>query len=183
VTDTLAEVIILPVEQAAPRLLGWRLLSRVDSKVAELVITELEAYGGEDDPASHAYRGPTARNAAMFAEAGTLYVYRSYGVHWCANVVTGPVGKGEAILLRGGRPTKGRSTMEQRRGRSGHLADGPGKLCQSLGVTGDLDGTSLLVGSVRLLPPSSPIEGTIVASPRVGITRATDRLWRFSLVA
>ena len=180
-SDQLLELLTLPVEQAAPALLGWRLHSAVDGNVTEVEIEEVEAYGGTDDPASHAYRGRTDRNASMFGAAGTLYVYRSYGVHWCANVVTGRQGEGRAVLLRGGVPTEGLSILETRRGGADHLTDGPGKLCQALAINGDHDGTSLLDGPVRLLPPTSPLDGTVVATPRIGITRATDRLWRFTL--
>ncbi len=149
--------------------------------VTEVVLTEVEAYGGPDDQASHASNGQTRRNRSMFGPAGTLYVYRSYGVHWCANVVTGPVGTGEAVLLRAGRPIDGEEVIRQRRGRSDHLCDGPGKLCQALGITGVHDGTSLEDGPVRLIP-AQETPGTVVATPRVGITKATDRLWRFVLV-
>ncbi len=178
----LIDVLRRPVEEAAPTLLGARLQSDIGGQVTEVIITEVEAYGGIDDPASHAYPGPTVRNASMFREAGTLYVYRSYGVHWCANVVTGEEGDGQAVLLRGGRPTRGLHSMRLRRGRSDHLADGPGKLCQALGIDGVLDGSSLLDGPVRLTLPSEPVTGTVIATPRVGITKGADRLWRFTLV-
>ncbi len=170
-----------PVEAAAPALLGARLISRIGRQETEVILTEVEAYGGASDPASHAYRGPTGRNASMFRGAGTLYVYRSYGVHWCANVVTGEAGTGEAILIRGGRPTRGIPTMERRRRRSDHLTDGPGKLCQALAIDGTLDGSSVLDGPVRLLAPTEPVAGTVIATPRIGITREVDRLWRFTL--
>ncbi len=179
---TLIDLLRRPVEEAAPALLGTRLTSRIGGQVTEVILTEVEAYGGASDPASHAYRGPTARNASMFREAGTLYVYRSYGVHWCANVVTGETGSGEAILIRAGRPIRGIPTIERRRRRPDHLTDGPGKLCQALAIDGSLDGSSILDGPVRLLPPSEPVAGTVIATPRVGITREVDRLWRFTLV-
>jgi DNA-3-methyladenine glycosylase len=171
-----------PVAEVARALLGWRLRSVIEDVPTEVVVIEVEAYGGSDDPASHAFHGPTIRNASMFMEAGTLYVYRSYGVHWCANVVTGPVGDGRAVLVRGGRPTAGIATIEQRRGRRDHLADGPGKLCEALGITGVHDGSSLSDGAIRLLPPHPEVGGRIEVSARVGITKATDRLWRFTLV-
>ena len=180
-SDQLLELLTLPVEQAAPALLGWRLRSAIDGHVTEVEIEEVEAYGGADDPASHAYRGRTNRNASMFGEAGTLYVYRSYGVHWCANVVTGRQGEGRAVLLRGGVPTEGLAILEARRGRVDHLTDGPGRLCQALAINGDHDGISLLNGPVRLRPPTSPLAGAVVATPRIGISKATERLWRFTL--
>lgn len=169
----------LPVEEVAPLLLGAHLRTEVAGSVTELMITEVEAYGS-DDPASHAYRGQTDANRSMFMEAGTLYVYRSYGIHWCANVVTGAAGIGEAVLLRAGIPTIGESTMKVRRGRQDHLCDGPGKLCQALGIAGRFDGSSLETGPVHLTLGEGG--GRVIATQRIGITRATDRLWRFVLV-
>lgn len=168
------------VAAAARGLLGRRLRSEVGGLVCEVVLNEVEAYGGADDPASHGFGGPTRRNASMFGPPGTLYVYRSYGVHWCMNVVTGPAGRASAVLLRGGRPVVGEEHMRRRRGRVDHLCDGPGRLSQALGVTGEHDGTSLLAGPVRLL--GSPVPGPVAAGPRVGITRAVERAWRFRLV-
>lgn len=162
-------------------MLGLRLRSEVGDEVAEVVITEVEAYAGLEDPAAHAYRGPTLRNASMFEEPGSLYVYRSYGIHWCANVVTGPPERGEAVLLRGGEPSAGIEVMRRRRGRPDHLADGPGKLAQALGITGVLDGTSVLDGPVRLLEGPA-LDATILATPRIGITKAVERPWRFVLI-
>jgi DNA-3-methyladenine glycosylase len=169
------------VVAAARGLVGRRLRSEVGGVACEVLLTEVEAYGGADDPASHGFRGRTPRNASMFAPAGTLYVYRSYGVHWCMNVVTGPAGQASAVLLRGGRPLAGEEHMRRRRDREDHLCDGPGRLSQALGVTGEMDGTSLLDGAVRLLGEAAP--GTVAAAgPRVGISRAVDRPWRFRLV-
>ena len=169
------------VEIVARRLLGHRLVTEFGDRTV-VVIDEVEAYGGVDDPASHAYRGPTARNASMFGVAGTLYVYRSYGIHWCANVATGPAGKGQAVLIRGGKVVEGGQTVVRRRGRADHLADGPGKLTQALGITGDHDGTSVLRGPVRLEPGPAPDPAAIRATPRIGITREVDRPWRFVAV-
>ena len=180
-SDGLVELLCRPVTEAAIGLLGWRLQSGEGSATTEVVLTEVEAYGGASDPASHAYRGKTNRNASMFLEAGALYVYRSCGIHWCANAVVGPVGEGAAVLLRAGKPTKGRTVMESRRGRQDHLADGPGKLCQAMSIDGTHDGTSLVDGPIRLVPPDGRADGFVTASPRIGISRATDRLWRFSL--
>jgi DNA-3-methyladenine glycosylase len=171
-----------PVIEVAPRLIGMRIRTEIGGAVTEVMLTEVEAYAGEQDPASHAFRGRTARNGAMFGPPGTLYVYRSYGLHWCMNVVTGMMGLPHAVLLRGGVPVAGEDTMVRRRGRRDHIADGPGKLTQALGVAGDHDGTSVLDGPVRLLAGVVP-EGTIVATPRIGITKAADRPWRFVLAA
>ncbi len=163
----------------APLLLGAILTSNVDGEETSVVITEVEAYT-QDDPASHSYRGRTERNSSMFGPPGTLYVYRSYGIHWCMNIATGPEGEGEAILVRAGRPLEGLDVMIERRGRTDHLSDGPGKLCQALGVSGIHDGLDLLTdGPIRL------DEGTVlesVATPRVGISKAVDRRWRWVVV-
>ena len=168
-----------PVLEAARWLLGRRLVSEAGGARTAVILTEVEAYDGADDPASHAFRGRTPRNASMFGPAGTLYVYRSYGVHWCMNVVCGPIGVASAVLLRGGRPVEGVETMTTRRGGRRPMAVGPGNLTQALGVTGDLDGSSLDDGPVRL--EGAAIEGTVVSSPRVGISRAQERPWRFVL--
>ena len=163
---------------AARALLGRLLVSDVDGVRVAVRISEVEAYGGADDPASHAYRGQTDRNRTMFGPPGHLYVYRSYGLHWCANVVCGAVGAGSAVLLRGGTPEEGVEAMERRRGRQDHLADGPGRLCQALGITGAHDGIDVATGAVRIEGRRST-QGAVVSTPRIGITRATNRDWRF----
>jgi DNA-3-methyladenine glycosylase len=168
------------VTESARGLLGWRLCSQLEGVDCEVLLTEVEAYGGDDDPASHGFRGRSRRNAGMFGPAGTLYVYRSYGVHWCMNVVTGVEGRASAVLLRGGLPLVGEEHMCRRRGRSDHLTDGPGKLAQAMGVGGTQDGASVIGGPVRLLA-GPPIDRRVVASPRIGITRAAERPWRFVL--
>jgi len=180
VTDGLRALLDGPVIEAAPGLLGHRLVTDIGGAVCRVVITEVEAYGGPLDPASHAHRGPTPRTEVMFGPPGRLYVYRSYGIHWCMNIVAGPAGEASAVLLRGGRPVDGVGAMERRRGRRDHLADGPGKLCQALGVTGDHNGLSVFDGPVRLAA-GDPEEGTILATPRVGVARAAARPWRFVL--
>ena len=169
------------VDRVARRLLGQLLVTDFGTRTV-VAINEVEAYGGTDDPASHAFRGPTARNASMFGSTGTLYVYRSYGIHWCANIVTGLAGEGQAVLIRGGRIVEGRDIAVRRRGRTDHLADGPGKLTQALGITGDHDGTSVLSGPVRLEPGHPPDASLVRATPRIGITREVDRPWRFVVV-
>jgi len=165
--------------EAARALLGCRIATTFDGQLTEVIITEVEAYAGADEPASHAFRGMTPRNRSMFGPPGTLYVYRSYGIHWCMNVVTGEIDLPHAVLLRGGVPVRGISTLVKRRGRSDHLVDGPGKLCQALGVTGDCDGTSVVDGPVRLMGGSGG--GEITASPRIGLSKAKDRPWRYVL--
>ena len=170
-----------PVEDIAPGLLGLRLRTELPPGPTEVVITEVEAYAGDRDPASHAFRGQTPRNASMFGSRGTLYVYRSYGIHWCMNIVAGGPGDPSAVLLRAGRPLVGADLMARRRGRADHLADGPGKLTQALGVTGETDGTSVWAGPVQLLPGPER-QGQIIASPRIGISKAVARPWRFVLV-
>jgi DNA-3-methyladenine glycosylase len=167
------------VVEAAQQILGWRLASAFGGDLTEVVIVETEAYRGADDPASHAYRGRTSRNVAMYGEPGTLYVYRSYGVHWCANMVAGSAGEASAVLIRCGVPVAGIERMQQRRDRMDHLADGPGKLCAALAITGDCDGTSLEHGPVRLTPRRTSEPFQIETGRRIGITRAVDRPWRF----
>lgn len=168
-----------PPEEAAPRLLGAHLVSVIEGDEVIVRILEVEAYKGGDDPASHAYRGETRRNAPMFGRPGTLYVYRSYGIHNCANSSAGPEGVGWGILIRGGEVVEGNGVAARRRGRRTELADGPGKLCQALGITLEHNGTDLLNSSsvVHLLPGETP--EFVMATPRVGISKAKDRMWRF----
>ena len=164
------------VHEVARELLGTTFL--VDGVGGTLV--EVEAYA-PDDPASHSYRGRTRRNAAMFGPAGTLYVYRSYGIHWCANVVCGRDGGGSAVLLRALEPTHGLEQMSTRRGVVDPLllCSGPGRLTQALSITGVHDGLPLDSPPFRLVPRREAPE--TVASPRVGITRAGDLPWRYSV--
>ncbi len=168
----------------APDLLGLVLESTVGGYPVRGRIMEVEAYR-EDDPASHTFRGRTARNLTMFGPAGHLYVYLSYGVHQCANIVTGPSGSGAAVLLRGVAPVSGIDTMRtRRRGRQDHeLADGPGKLCQALAIGAHHDGIDVCSPSseIRLLDDGFVICGAIRTGPRIGISRGTDRPWRFRL--
>jgi DNA-3-methyladenine glycosylase len=177
--DAFDELVAGDVVDIARRLLGDRVSTDFDGESTEVMLTEVEAYAGERDPASHAFRGRTPRNGSMFGPPGTLYVYRSYGIHWCMNLVVAETGTPHAILLRGGVPLTGRRVMEDRRGRTDHLVDGPGKLCGSLGVTGDHDGTSVLDGPVRLGPGRLPEGWQIAATPRVGISVARTQDWRF----
>lgn len=178
----LRELLAQPVLEVAPRLLGMTVRTTFGGDEVVVALDEVEAYVGDQDPASHAYRGRTARNGAMFGPPGTLYVYRSYGLHWCMNVVTGAENLPHAVLLRGGVVVVGRDVAVARRGRADHLADGPGKLTQALAVTRDHDGASVFDGPVRLEEgPGAPDPSHIRATPRIGITKAVDRPWRFVL--
>lgn len=140
-------------------------------------IVEVEAYAGADDPASHAYRGPGARNAAMFGQPGHAYVYLSHGIHLCLNVVCHPEGIGGGILLRAGEVVDGLEVAHDRRGRRADLARGPGRLGQALGITLADSGEDLRTGRLRLRPAEHPVD--VVSGPRVGVSRAADRPWRF----
>jgi len=144
------------------------------------VVVETEAYA-PDDPASHSYGGRTLRNAAMFGPPGHLYVYRSYGIHWCANVVCGDIGTGAAVLLRALEPVRGIEEMQARRGLDELtlLCAGPGRLCQALGIDGEHDGLPLDRRPFDLRLPSVLPE--IAVGPRVGITRAPELPWRYAL--
>ena len=173
-----------PVEVVAPRLLGAAV--HVGGVVVRL--TEVEAYDGADDAGSHAFRGPTPRNAVMFGPAGHLYCYFSYGMHVCANVVTGPEGRASAVLLRAGEVVTGLDLARVRRGdRPAHeLARGPANLCRALGIGLDHGGTDLTgaASAVRLVPPaqaSPPPASSVRSGPRVGLTQEPDRPWRFWL--
>jgi DNA-3-methyladenine glycosylase len=178
----LAESLSGSPEVAAPTLLGSSLVSELGGSTVRVRITEVEAYKGSDDPASHAYRGRTRRNGSMFERPGTLYVYRSYGIHWCANVAAGPEGVGWGILFRGGEIVEGLAVARLRRGREDDLANGPGKLAQALGIDHSHNGSQLLDGSSPLRLEPGPAPDLVVATPRVGISQARERPWRFAAV-
>jgi DNA-3-methyladenine glycosylase len=162
------------VHEVAPDLIGVTLL--VDGVGGRIV--EVEAYD-QEDPASHGHRGRTVRNAAMFGPSGHAYVYRSYGVHWCLNLVCGEDGVPEAVLIRALEPTSGLDLQRRRRGVEDvrALCSGPGKLCQALGITREHDGLALDVPPFELLEREEVPE--IVTGPRIGITRATELSWRY----
>jgi DNA-3-methyladenine glycosylase len=166
-----------PVLEVAPELIGAELY--VDGIGGRIV--EVEAYHHED-PASHGYLGRrTPRNAAMFLPGGHAYVYRSYGIHWCLNAVTGPEDVAEAVLIRALEPIAGLDPMRERRGLDDvrQLCSGPGKLCQALGITRVHDGLPLEEPPFELRPRASAPE--IVTGPRIGISRGQDLPWRFAL--
>ena len=162
-----------PPAVVAPELIGARLL--VDGVGGMLV--EVEAYD-EADPASHSFRGPTLRNAAMFGPPGHVYVYKIYGIHWCLNIVCQ---RGSALLLRALEPTDGLDQMRERRGGvpDRQLCSGPGKLCQALAVDRGHDGLSLAGAPFALELANQP--AAILTGPRIGITKAVDTPWRFAL--
>jgi DNA-3-methyladenine glycosylase len=169
-----AELFARSVHEVAPELIGVTLL--VDGVGGRIV--EAEAYDHED-PASHGYRGRTPRNAAMFGPPGHAYVYRSYGIHWCLNLVCEEEGTANAVLLRALEPTHGLDVMRERRGLEDPrlLCSGPGRLCQALGVTREHDGLPLDRSPFELLERDRDVE--VVAGPRIGITRAAELPWRY----
>ncbi|HKP18393.1 MAG TPA: DNA-3-methyladenine glycosylase [Gaiellaceae bacterium] len=164
------------VHEVAPALVGVTLL--VDGVGGPIV--EVEAYDHED-PASHGYRGRTARNASMFGPPGHAYVYRSYGIHWCLNLVCAEEGSADAVLLRALEPREGVARMQERRRTDNArlLCAGPGRLCEALAVTREHDGLPLDEAPFELRAPAEPVE--VVAAPRIGITRAADLPWRYVL--
>ncbi|MFP3990368.1 DNA-3-methyladenine glycosylase [Streptomyces sp. E11-3] len=174
-----------PAETVAPRLLGSVLTCKTPEGTVSITITETEAYSGTADPASHAYRGRTPRNAVMFGPAGHLYVYRSHGLHWCANVVTGVAGIASAVLIRAGRVIEGEDLARKRRGErveSPRLARGPGNFCQALGITAEHNGTDLLTGASVVLSEGEPVPAALIrVGPRVGVSKAHDWQHRFYL--
>jgi DNA-3-methyladenine glycosylase len=175
-TDTLREALSGPVLEVAPRLLGATLRH---GPVA-VRLTEVEAYDGANDPGSHAYRGMTNRNEVMFGPPGRLYVYFTYGMHYCCNVVTGEQGRASAVLLRAGEVVEGADVAHARRGRGTDrdLARGPARLCQALGIARDQNGADLTGPELLLALPAEPV-AELATGPRVGLRLAAERPWRF----
>jgi DNA-3-methyladenine glycosylase len=173
----LRELLAGPVLEVAPRLLN-AVLRHGDVAVR---LTEVEAYDGADDPGSHAYRGPTKRNATMFGPPGHLYCYFTYGMHVCCNVVCGPEGTSRAVLLRAGEVVDGLEPARSRRpgSRDRDLARGPARLCNALGIGLDLDGADLTAGPVTLALAAPATD--VRTGPRVGLRGAPERPWRFWL--
>ena len=171
----------LPPEQVAPRLLGAVLERELDGVVVRVRIIETEAYH-QTDAASHSYRGQTPRTAVMFGPAGYLYVYFTYGMHYCMNVVTGSEGEGSAVLIRAVEPLDGAELLADRRGKTGiELTNGPAKLCQALGIDKAMNGHNLQQPPLRLLPGEQVPAADIVQTTRIGISQAQDVPWRFYL--
>jgi len=170
-----------PVTTVARDLLGRLLVSTVGGRTVSGRIVETEAYGGAEDLASHACTrtGVTRRNRAMFGPAGRVYVYRSYGIHWCLNLVTGAEGVPGAVLVRGLEPLQGEEVMRDRRRGRTPLGAGPGRLAEALGVTEALYGHHLS-GPPLVVASGSPVGDALVGvSGRVGVARAADRPYRF----
>ena len=167
-----------PVVEVARDLIGWT----VRHGETAGVIVETEAYH-DSEPACHAFVGLTPRTATLFGPPGIAYVYRSYGIHALLNAVCEPEGTGAAVLLRALEPTEGIDVMRARRGPMAveGLCSGPGKLTQALGVGLDDNGGDLLAGPISLEPPDAGTEFEIVAGPRIGITKAVELPWRFSV--
>lgn len=178
--QSLREVLAGPVLEVAPRLLGAVLRH---GEVA-VRLTEVEAYDGANDPGSHAFNGRTPRNDVMFGPPGHLYVYFTYGMHHCCNVVTGEDGTASAVLLRAGEVVDGLELARDRRtpGPDRDLARGPARLCQALGIDRSCNGSDLSRGELTLEPPREPVgRDRVSAGPRVGLRHAADRPWRFWL--
>lgn len=168
------EFFLQPGEMVAQKLLCCRLLHRNKQTPFVFYPTETEYYGGSDDPASHAFRGPTHRNASMFLEGGHWYIYLSYGLHWCANISCGPAGQGAAVLLRAGRfdsPTGPRQ-----------IITGPGLVGRALQLTKQDNGRDLLHDQEWLIEIDPNFSPQIFRSPRIGISKAQEKDWRFKII-
>lgn len=170
--------------EAAPRLLGWILCRQLPEGLVKVRLVETEAYH-QDDPASHSFKGITKRTAPMFEAGGTIYVYFTYGMHYCLNLVTGPKGKGEGVLLRAAEPLEGLEIMSKNRQQSTlkSLTNGPGKLAQALGIFNtELSGKKLGKNTLWLEPPIELVTPSqIAAGPRIGISQAVEVEARFYL--
>jgi len=179
-----------PAQEVAPDLLGCVFEHETADGLVAVALTEVEAYAGEVDPASHAYRGRTVRNAVMFGPAGHAYVYFTYGMHFCVNVVCMPPGTASAVLLRAGQVIAGEELARARRGPAStprDLARGPARLCQALGIDRRLDGADLCdeASPLRLRKAVATVRSeektAIHTGPRVGVREGADVPWRFWL--
>lgn len=171
----------LPVdaEKAAKRLLGCELVRELDGRTIRVRIVETEAYD-QNDEASHTFRGQTPRNASMFKAAGHLYVYFTYGMHYCANIVCGKEGVGSGVLIRAVEPLEGMELIEERRGTKGkNTTNGPGKVAQALGIDLSLNGHDLSAPPLMLVKKTAVPPARIVTAPRVGISKAVHALRRY----
>lgn len=163
---------------AAESLLGWKLVHKTQDGITAGYIVETESYD-MNDPASHAFSGPSMRNSSMFEPAGTIYVYFTYGMHYCVNIVTGNRGEGQAVLIRALQPTDGIDLMKHRRRKTNirELCSGPAKLTQAMAISKQHNGLMLGDSEIYLEPGIKP--GRITQTTRIGISKATDNLWRF----
>ena len=180
----LADRLSGPVLEVAPTLLGGVLRHETEDGAVAVRLTEVEAYAGDQDPGSHAYRGRTARNQVMFGAAGHLYVYFTYGMHHCCNVVVGETGHASAVLLRAGEVVEGvdLARLRRRNGSDRDLARGPARLCQTLGIDLTCNGAFLGEGPVTLtLHEAAQAPGDVSTGPRVGLRHGADHPWRFWL--
>ena len=184
------EFLSRPAQEVAPDLLGCVFEHETADGLVAVALTEVEAYAGEVDPASHAYRGRTVRNAVMFGPAGHAYVYFTYGMHFCVNVVCMPPGTASAVLLRAGQVIAGEELARARRGPAStprDLARGPARLCQALGIDRRLDGADLCdeASPLRLRKAVATVRSeektAIHTGPRVGVREGADVPWRFWL--
>ena len=163
----------------APQLLGCILERTINDKVIRVRIVEVEAYA-QQDAASHSFKGETPRTATLFGPSGHLYVYFTYGMHYCCNVVTGAQGVGEAVLIRAVEPIDGEDIMMTLRHKTGvQLSNGPAKTCQALGIDATLDGHDLVSTPLVLRQPSNPLRFDIIQTTRIGITKNSEYRWRF----
>jgi DNA-3-methyladenine glycosylase len=182
-SDSLKKILAKTSVEAGPLLLGWQLIRELPEGKVSGRIVETEAYH-QSDPASHSYRGLTKRTESMYKEGGHLYVYFTYGIHYCLNIVTGKKGVGEAVLIRAIEPVEGIDIMKRNRNTQNlqMLTNGPGKLAQAMQINNtQMSGQLLGKKTIYLLPPTKKIDDEIMASPRIGISQATDVHWRFYL--
>lgn len=179
VSDELTAVLAGPAEDVAPRLLGCELVRDLNGQELRVRIVETEAYH-ESDAASHSYRGETPRTKVMFGPPGHMYVYFTYGMHYCCNIVCGRAGEGTGVLLRAAEPLSGQDDMAVRRGRGGiELTNGPAKLCQALGIDLTWNGHDLRQAPLRLEIRQAWPQTEVVQTTRIGISTAKDVPWRF----
>jgi DNA-3-methyladenine glycosylase len=180
VADEFSRILSAPAEEVAPRLLGCELVREIAGQQLRGRIVETEAYD-QTDAASHSYKGQTPRTEVMFGPPGHLYVYFTYGMHYCCNVVTGPEGHGSAVLIRAIEPLNGVEQMVlNRQGKQGtNVANGPAKLCQALALDKQWNGHDLRLPPLQLvLRPALP-QNDVVQTTRIGISEAKEMPWRF----
>ena len=174
-----------PTLTVAKELLGKYLIRKIGTQTLAAKIVEVEAYLGNNDPASHAYRGRTERNAVMFRKGGHLYVYFTYGMHFCANIVTEDEGKGRAVLIRAVEPLEGIDVMIKNRELKptgngiSNATNGPAKFCEALNLKREQNGTDLLGREIYLTQGNSIPESQVVSATRIGIKNGTEKKWRF----